>query len=94
MPPSDLARYREYRQAEVDSAFIYRTLAELEESEPLAEVYRRLAATEERDADVWRTRLRAAGAEPSGAAPSRRARILVWLAKRLGPEYVLPTLAE
>jgi len=88
------ARYREYRQHEVDSAFIYRALAELEESEPLAEVYRRLAATEERHEGVWRARLRAAGEEPGEVAPTRRARILVWLAKRLGPEYVLPTLSE
>jgi VIT1/CCC1 family predicted Fe2+/Mn2+ transporter len=92
--PADLARYREYLRAEVDSAFIYRALAELEESGQLAEVYQRLAATEERHAEVWRARLRAAEAEPVAIGPTRRARVLVWLARRLGPEYVLPTLSE
>lgn len=94
MADSSVARYRQYLQDEVDSAFIYRALGGLEESEPLAGVYRRLAATEERHAEVWRSRLRAASAEPAASSPSRRARILVWLAKRLGPEYVLPTLSE
>lgn len=88
------ARFRQYWQDEVDSAFIYSALAALEASEPLAEVYRRLAATEERHAEVWRSRLSAEGPEPTRPSPSRRARILVWLAKRLGPEYVLPTLSE
>jgi VIT1/CCC1 family predicted Fe2+/Mn2+ transporter len=87
-------RYRQYWQDEVDSAFIYRALAALEESEPLAEVYRRLAATEERHAEVWRSRLDAAGEERAAPSPTRRARILVCLAGRLGPEYVLPTLSE
>lgn len=90
----DLARYREYLRAEVDSAFIYRTLAGLEESQQLAEVYQRLAATEERHAEIWRTRLRAADEEPAATGPTRRARVLAWLARRLGPEYVLPTLSD
>jgi VIT1/CCC1 family predicted Fe2+/Mn2+ transporter len=91
---TDAARYREYWQDEVDSAFIYGALAELEDSEPLAELYRRLAATERRHGEIWRSKLAAAGNEPAGAGPTRRARILVWLARRLGPEYVLPTLSE
>ena len=94
MTDANVARFREYWQDELDSAFIYRALADLEESEPLAELYRRLAATEQRPGEIWRARLRAAGEEPAEAAPTRRARVLVWLAKRLGPEYVLPTLSE
>ena len=94
MSHEDVARCREFWQDEVDSAFTYRALAELEDSESLAEVYRRLAATEERHAEIWRSRLKAAGEEPTEAAPTRRARILVWLARRLGPEYVLPTLSD
>jgi VIT1/CCC1 family predicted Fe2+/Mn2+ transporter len=94
MADPNVARYRQYWQDEVDSAFTYRAIAALEESEPLVGVYRRLAETEERHAEVWRSRLQAAGAETAAPSPSRRARILVWLAKRLGPEYVLPTISE
>ena len=94
MADPNSARYRQYWQDEVDSAFIYRAFAEREESEPLSGVYGRLAATEERHAEIWRSRLRDAGEETAAPSPSRRARALVWLAKRLGPEYVLPTLSE
>ncbi|HEY8465256.1 MAG TPA: VIT1/CCC1 transporter family protein [Solirubrobacterales bacterium] len=93
-PPDALDRYREYLQAEIDSAFLYLTLAELADSEQLAEVYRRLAATEERHAKVWRERVRSAGAELPPERPTRRARALAWLARRLGPDFVLPTLVE
>jgi VIT1/CCC1 family predicted Fe2+/Mn2+ transporter len=92
--PSAAARYRRFWQDEVDSAFIYRAFAALEESGPLADVYRRLAAAEDRHAEIWRSRLRASGAEPPEPSPGRRARILVWLAKRIGPQYVLPALSE
>jgi VIT1/CCC1 family predicted Fe2+/Mn2+ transporter len=94
MADPNASRYRRYWRDEVDSAYIYRALAALEDSEALAGIYARLAETEERHAEVWRSRLRADGAESAAPSPSRRARILVWLAKRLGPEYVLPTLSE
>ena len=86
-------RYREFWQGEVDSAYTYRALAALEEEPSLAELYRRLAATEERHAEVWAAKLEDAGEAPSGG-PSRRARILVWLARRVGPQLVLSSLIE
>lgn len=89
-----LDRYSDYRQGEIDSAFIYQALAELEDNPPLADLYRRLAATESRHAEIWRARLRAAGRMPPEPKPSLRARILVWLARRLGPGFVLPSLTE
>lgn len=87
-------RYREFWQGEIDSAYTYRALAELEEASSLAELYRRLAATEERHAEVWARKLRDAGEVPPPDGPSRRARVLVWLARRLGPQLVLASLVE
>ena len=58
----------------------------------LAELYRRLAATETRHASLWREQLTAAGA----AVPSRpgwRARLLAMLARRFGPGLVASTVA-
>jgi len=86
-------RYREFWQGEVDSAFTYRALAEREDEPSLAELYRRLAMTEERHAEVWAGKLEDAGERPTGG-PSRRARILVWLARRVGPQLVLSSLIE
>ncbi len=87
-------RQLEFLQAEVDSAFLYRTLAELESDPALAELYERLAATEERHAQVWHARLAAADGGPGMPQPTRRARILAWLARRFGPRFVLPSLSE
>ena len=52
MPPKDdVARYRENRQDEINSAALYRTLAALEPQAQLSQIYERLAtvgAAEER----------------------------------------------
>lgn len=45
--PTDIARYRTNLQDEVNSAALYRTLADLEPQAHLAEVYRRLASGDE-----------------------------------------------
>ena len=94
MTDRDLGRYRANWQDEVDSAALYRVLAEVEDQEGLAEVYRRLAEAEERHADFWEKRMEEAG-EP---APERRVgwrtRALGLLARRFGPQFVLPTLNE
>jgi VIT1/CCC1 family predicted Fe2+/Mn2+ transporter len=88
---SPIARYRSNLQGEVDSAVLYRALAEAESNPQLKEVYGRLAAVEEAHAEFWRKRLQGAG----GTAPGRRrtgwrTRALAWAARRFGPEVVLP----
>jgi len=90
---SDLARYRAYLQEEVDSASLYRAIAAIERDERLAEVFRRLAETEEAHAAFWEDKLRAAGAPVPPRTPGRRSRILAWLARRFGPQVILSTLA-
>jgi hypothetical protein len=62
-------RYRENLQGEVDGAALYRTLADVEADEKLAEVYRRLAAVEDAHAEYWRGELVAA--TPVSRASSR-----------------------
>jgi VIT1/CCC1 family predicted Fe2+/Mn2+ transporter len=88
----DVARYRANWQDEIDSAALYRALAAAEPQPQLAEVYRRLAATEEAHAQFWAERLRQAGQPVPSPRPSWRARALGWLARRLGAQVVLPTL--
>ncbi len=77
---------------EVDSAFLYDTLAATERDPKLAEVYRRLAGVERRHAKTWTARLREAGEIVPEIRPSRRTRLLAWLARRFGPGMVLPTM--
>src|SRR5574337_603923 len=91
--PADPARYRENLQAETDAAAIYDVLAALEKQPTLAEVYRRMAASEHRHAQFWAEQLRAAGQDAGPGRPTWRARALIWAARRFGPQFVLPTLA-
>lgn len=94
MAKSDVARYRENRQAEVDSAAQYRALAAVEERPTVADVYRKLAAVEEKHATFWEARLEKAGVKAGARVPSWRARTLIWIARRIGPQFVLPTIAS
>src|SRR5712692_6340388 len=89
----DLARYRANLQDEIDSAALYRTLADIEAQPQLAEVYRRLAMVEERHARFWEQRLQAAGQTVPPRRPRWRSRGLSWLARRFGPPFVLSTIA-
>lgn len=88
----DLARYRANLQDEIDSATLYRVMAEAERQPALAEVYRRLAAVEEKHARFWAERLRAAGVPVPEPHPGWRTRVLAWAARRFGPQVVLPTV--
>lgn len=89
----DVARYRENRQAEIDSAAQYRAMAGAEKRANVAEVYRKLAAVEEKHAAFWEERLKRAGVDPGPRRPSWRARVTSFIARRFGPELVLPTIA-
>ena len=89
----DVARYRRNLQDEIDSAAIYEAMAHRETSPELAGVYRKLGAVEQRHARFWRGRLVEAGVWDVPLAPTTRARVLRFLARRVGPAFVLPTVA-
>jgi VIT1/CCC1 family predicted Fe2+/Mn2+ transporter len=88
-----VTRYRTNLQGEVDSAALYRAMADAEHDPHLSEVYRRLAAVEEAHAEFWRKQLSRLGAAVRTGGPGWRTRALVWLARRFGPQFVLPTLS-
>ena len=90
---ADGARWLENRQGEIDSAFQYVAMADGERSANVASVYRRLAAVEEKHAAFWERRLVDAGHSIGPRRPSMRARVLGWLARRLGAGAILPTIA-
>jgi len=94
MSESDASRYRANLRGEVDSASLYRTLAEAESDPHLAEVYRRLAAVEEAHAEFWKKQLGRVGARVGRLELGWRTRALSWLARRFGPQFVLPTVSS
>ena len=89
-----LQRYRNNLRGEVDANALYLILADAEKRPEIADVYRKLAATEQRHAELWRTRLREAGAEVPEYGPSTRTRFVGWLAKRFGVNAVLPMIVS
>jgi VIT1/CCC1 family predicted Fe2+/Mn2+ transporter len=90
--PDDVARYRANLQGEIDSASLYRALADAESDPQLAEVYRRLAAVESAHAEFWKKQLDRVGAQVGGLRVGWRSRALAWLSRRFGPGFVLPTI--
>ncbi len=53
-----------------------------------------MAATERRHAEAWVARTGGEGADLDAIGPSRRARTLVWLARRFGAQFILPSLTD
>src|SRR5439155_3629632 len=87
------ARYLENWQDEVDSAAEYRAMAAAEPDPRLAKVYANLGAMEEAHVAFWEKRLRDAGASVPPRRVSWRSRVLSAIARRLGPDLVLATIA-
>jgi vacuolar iron transporter family protein len=87
------ARYRSNLQGELDGAALYRVLAESEQNPQMAEVYRRLAAIEEKHAALWREQLAKLGDSAGRYRASARTRLLAWLARHFGAALVLPMVA-
>jgi vacuolar iron transporter family protein len=88
----DIHRYRSNLQGEVDSAALYRALAEAESNPQLKQVYSRLAAVEDAHAQFWRSRLDRLGVRTGRRIIGWRTRALAWLARRFGPQVVLPVI--
>ena len=91
---TQLARYRHNLQGETDSAALYRALAECESRPELGELYRRLAGIEERHIRFWQQQFRDLGAPPPELRPSWRTRLLIRIARLLGPDWVVGAAAS
>lgn len=90
---SSISRWLSFRQDEIDGAATYHALAELESQPQLKQVYAGLAKSEDDHVAFWEKKLTEAGATFRPARPSLRSRILISLARRFGPSFILPTLA-
>ena len=90
----DQNRYLANLQAEVDGAALYRALAAIDAGGELAQVYTRMAETEERHAEIWRAKLRETGVTAFPVRPGWRTRTLIALARRVGPALILSTVIQ
>jgi len=94
MNQTTIDRYLAFLDDERNGAALYRALADAERDEHLAAVYQRMAAVEQRHADVWIKKLTEAGVAIPPFRPSFRTRALSFLARRFGVTLVLPTITE
>src|SRR5687767_3677773 len=93
-PHSDVRRYQRYVEQEFDNVILYRRLAEEAEGEQRT-VLLDLADAEERHARYWQQKLTELGVASGDVAthrPARGARLLSWLARRLGLRMIVPLL--
>ena len=92
LTPGDIARFRANRQAEIDSAALYRALSQTETDPRLATVFGRMAEVETAHAAFWERLIPASSRPEASSRPSWRTRVLIGLAKRFGSRAVLPTV--
>lgn len=85
---ADAKRFREYWTDELAAAALYRALAAGSEGDREA-TFRRLAEIEQRHAAHWEALLREAGVPLRPPRTPARVRLLMWAARRFGPEAVL-----
>jgi vacuolar iron transporter family protein len=91
---SKIAQYQTNWLDERNGAALYRALSEVEQRSPLKEVYRRLADAEEKHSFFWEAKIRAAKEPLPSFRLHWRTRTLIFLARRFGPEFVLPNIAS
>ncbi|MEP7136523.1 MAG: VIT1/CCC1 transporter family protein [Chloroflexota bacterium] len=88
----DIERYFANRQKEIDGAALYQVLADTEKQPQMASVYKKLAASEEKHAATWEKKLEELKVSIPPRKPTWRAATMIWLARRFGPQFVLPTI--
>ena len=91
---SDIERYRTNYLAEQDGSELYQSLSKTERDPHLAELYRRMAETEQRHASIWADYLHKAGEPVPTHTSGWRIRMIIWLAKRFGVNSVLPMVSS
>jgi vacuolar iron transporter family protein len=87
-----VAGWRHHLADEADAAFLYRELARAEPDPHKADLYRQLAAVEDRHVDMWRRLLSEHGHTAEIPQPSAGARLRAWFARRFGNGLLLPAL--
>jgi VIT1/CCC1 family predicted Fe2+/Mn2+ transporter len=79
---------------ERDGAALYEGMAKYEKDAAKALSFTELAAAERRHAEVWLRKLEKEGVAIPPDRPSSRIRALIWLARRLGSEAVVPMILD
>lgn len=78
---------------ELNGKTLYDALSKMERNPKLAEIYQRFAQTEGRHAETWTQKMKDSDIPvPTTFRPSWRTRLLIFLARRFGTNFVLPSV--
>ena len=88
----DLDAFEHHWQDEADAAYLYRLLADAEPDSAKQDIYRRLADVEDRHLEIWAALLAQHGRRTGPHRPTARTRLLAFLGRRFGPNFLLPML--
>ena len=86
----DIRRYQSNLDDEIDGIAVYKLLATAEKDPERRRIFEELSDVEVHHADVWRTKLRAAGVEPREGGPSLKIRLVGLGARVFGVRSMLP----
>jgi VIT1/CCC1 family predicted Fe2+/Mn2+ transporter len=87
-----ISRYIDNWQDERNGAALYHAISEAEKDPQLKGVYRRMAEAEERHSNFWEAKLKEVKRPLPKFKLNWRTRTLIFLAKHLGPKFVLPNV--
>jgi VIT1/CCC1 family predicted Fe2+/Mn2+ transporter len=90
----DLKRYTDNYLREQDGIAMYRALAAAETDPARSEIFKRLAAAEERHSARWARLLTSNGAQVPSYTPGWRILLLGWLSRRFGTQHLLPLVTD
>lgn len=88
----DLHAFEHHWQDEADAAYLYGLLANAEPDSHKKHIYTRLAEVEHRHLDIWAGLLAQHGRTVGPFKPTARTRLLAFLGKHFGPDFLLPFL--
>jgi VIT1/CCC1 family predicted Fe2+/Mn2+ transporter len=88
----DLHAFAHHWQDEADAAYLYRLLSDAEHDPAKKDIYRRLAEVEDRHLEIWAGLLGQYGRTVGPHRPTARTRLLAFLGRRFGPNFLLPML--
>jgi VIT1/CCC1 family predicted Fe2+/Mn2+ transporter len=88
----DLHAFEHHWQDEADAAYLYRLLADAEPDPAKQDIYRRLAEVEDRHLAIWAALLAKHGRRIGPHRPTGRTRLLAFLGRWFGPDFLLPML--
>ena len=79
---------------EMQSAYLYKVVADKEKVQSRKQLFLKLAEEAESQAQHWASEAKKASCEILEAyRPSTRVKIIAWLIRTFGPEYIKPVLA-